>query len=165
MIVDKTLFNSFSESTFKEPSGKKRKGSNGEQIESMMDEQDLSGLVRSQIPLIVPSLLKHFSSSVSIETIQACYMLLKALCKTSRGGLDETLISLMPAIQSGLVSRQAGSVASLTNTNIKIEVLDLIGIIIEFHDVDVLVPHLTTLADCLVDATLDKFYKVSHLEL
>ncbi|KAJ3362639.1 Cullin-associated NEDD8-dissociated protein 2 [Kappamyces sp. JEL0680] len=141
--------------SYVKPVGKKRKGSKGEQLAGHSPD-GLQDLVKSQIPLIVSALSKQVQGN-SIQTVQAGYVLLKCICRASHGGFDSSIGMLIPAIQNGL-STTTGS--SLTNTNIKIEVLELISLLCEFHDADVLGPYFMPLTDCLTDATNDKFYKV-----
>ena len=130
------------------PVSKRRKGSRGENVHV---SHTAIQLLRTQIPGMLVALEKLFDLG-SIQSILVSFQLLKAIVETAECGLEGKFGNLLKPIKNGLSGH--------TNTNIKIEVLEFLSVVIKYHDIQVLGPFLRELVEILDDACKDKFYKV-----
>ncbi|KAI8899213.1 armadillo-type protein [Globomyces pollinis-pini] len=140
---------------------KKRKGSDGGLVSSFNTPQfEERQMLQKMIPDLINALSKQFQKS-SINTTESGVILLKQLVLVTKSGLETSLGIILPQILS-LLSNDKLYNSGNTNTNIKIEVLDLLVCLLETNQENCL--HLNDSATLFVDAvsraTQDTFYKV-----
>jgi cullin-associated NEDD8-dissociated protein 1 len=111
---------------------------------------------------ITIQLTKHFKGN-SIESIRLGFLLLTKIVCVLRGGLGKSIEMLIPTIKSSLSIER--SVFLTTNTNLKIEILEFLSVVLQYHDFEVLSIHLSTFVASVVEATFDRFYKVRAVAL
>lgn len=112
--------------------------------------------LQKDVDEIVNQLSSTFISST--ETLQLSFKLLSTIVISLKGGLDNSIGQIVPAIKANLsVERRMFGGAG---TNIKLEVLEFLILLFQYQEYDSIEPFIETFVDSLLEATLDKFYKV-----
>ncbi|KAJ3295312.1 Cullin-associated NEDD8-dissociated protein 1 [Borealophlyctis nickersoniae] len=141
----------------KEPMNKKRKGANG----VVGGDGGPKGILRQQVPRICKALSKQLNSK-SVQTRQTGFTLLRELVNVLDGGLENHIGLFVPAIENSLSNTNlAHPNKANTNTNLKIEVLDVIRVLFVTHEPEIFHKHLARLVPPVVASAKDKFYKIT----
>jgi len=125
----------------------------GETAQPMDVEDSSIAKLLEQVPVIIKSLQRHLCDK-SIRTRQCCYTLLSNLVVTIPGCLSDHLPALMSGIQYSLSP-------SRSDSNIKIEVLGFLHIVLLHHDSQVIQPHIKELVPLVIGCVNDSFYKIT----
>ncbi|CAK8675597.1 unnamed protein product [Clavelina lepadiformis] len=122
--------------------------------QAMETEDSALSLLAVQVPEIVKSIHKHLVEK-SVKTRHCCFSLLTQLVLTMPGCLSEHLGALMPGIEYSLVANRNNS------SNMKIDTLNFIHILLTNHDAEVIHPYVQTLSPLVVTCVKDPFYKIT----
>ncbi|KAJ3126925.1 Cullin-associated NEDD8-dissociated protein 1 [Nowakowskiella sp. JEL0407] len=114
--------------------------------------------LRNLIPKICKSLSKELNRK-SIPTKQAGFKILRELVIILHGGLQNSISLFIPSIETSLSN--AASAKSLTNTNLKIETLIFVRVLLMNHPAAAFAGNLKSIVNSVVAAAKDKFYKIS----
>nr|CAB3227534.1 cullin-associated NEDD8-dissociated protein 1 [Phallusia mammillata] len=118
-----------------------------------MEDTSLS-LLMSQVPNIVKCIHKHLAEK-SIKTRHCCFSLLTQLILTIPGCLSSHLEALMPGIEFSLSGNRNNS------SNMKIDTLNFIHILLTNHEPETIHPFVQSLAPHVVACVKDPFYKIT----
>jgi len=108
--------------------------------------------LRQLVPKIVSSITKQMKKS--IKTRSGAFSLLKELVTVLKGALTEHVAALIPGIQFSLGDKNS-------NSNLKIETLSFLRLLLGSHDPIVFYPHIKVLATPLFKAVKDPYYRIS----
>jgi cullin-associated NEDD8-dissociated protein 1 len=128
-------------------------------VTSRSSEDDLSQtegpimMLQTQTPQIVRSIHKQLTEK-SVKTRQGCFSLLTQLVNVLPGVLADHLGSIIPGIQFSLIDRSSTS-------NMKIDTLTFLHVLLTNLPADVFHPHVTNLVPVIVNAVEDSFYKIT----
>jgi cullin-associated NEDD8-dissociated protein 1 len=119
-------------------------------------------------PLIVTSSTKLLDGK-SLSTKQAAVTLLKDLVIVQHGGLSDHFAEIIRSISEASISSHSGAISavssssssSATGSTLRIEALQLMATLCETHSSAALRPYLDQMVPNVLDATKDKFYKIS----
>ncbi|KAG5459633.1 MAG: cullin-associated NEDD8-dissociated protein 1-like protein [Olpidium bornovanus] len=124
-----------------------------------MDTDD--GYVGGQLPQLCRSLAKQLVGK-STATRQTGFTLLRELVSVLRGGLENYLDLLVPAIEASLSAGPASSIHQTgTNSNLRIETLIFLRALFWSHSPAALCGHLPKFCHLVSVAIGDKFYKIT----
>ncbi|TPX36593.1 hypothetical protein SmJEL517_g01294 [Synchytrium microbalum] len=125
-------------------------------------EVDPKELLRNQIPKLSKSLSKQLVGK-SISTRQTGFALLRELVAVLPGALSSVIGQFIPAIEASLKVQGTGGAQGKiqTNSNLKIETLTFLRILLPSHEPTAIHPYLKRLVDPIVLAATDKFYKIT----
>ncbi|KAI8905790.1 armadillo-type protein [Powellomyces hirtus] len=146
------------ERTSDTPEAKRRKGSVG-----LPDSEDVGPreLLRQWVPQLSIALAKELKGK-SIPSRQAGFSLLRELVRVLNGGLDAQIGLFIPAIEVSLSNMNAGlPTKPSTNSNLKIEILEFLGILFRTHQPECFHKFLARLVPPIMSAAEDKFYKIT----
>eukprot|EP00051_Salpingoeca_urceolata_P019516 m.285525 g.285525 ORF g.285525 m.285525 type:complete len:1495 (-) comp19434_c6_seq2:106-4590(-) len=110
--------------------------------------------LRPQIPAVVRALQKPLRDRKSIKTRQAGLAVLGDLARAAPGALTEHVRALMPAVLFSLTDKSS-------NSNVKIESLQLIDCLLQTHDAACFHPVASQLVATVVGAVDESFYKIA----
>ena len=117
--------------------------------------------MRAQIPKLSSSLSKQLVGK-SINTRQTGFALLRELIVVLPGALSNVIGKFIPATEASL--RATGvhhHHKTQTNSNLKIETLTFLRILLQSHEPTAIHPYLKRLVEPTVLAVKDKFYKIT----
>ncbi|KAH6599278.1 hypothetical protein BASA61_002618 [Batrachochytrium salamandrivorans] len=132
---------------------------------SDMADTDDSPLL-SQLGVLVPRIVKALTKQLvgkSIPTRSTGFMVLKQLVLVLCGGMNECLGAIIPAIEhslSNVCAGVGGGHGSTTNTNLKIEILEFLKVLLTNHEPVLFYPHMSRLVPSVLSAENDTFYKI-----
>jgi cullin-associated NEDD8-dissociated protein 1 len=135
-----------------QPNAKRRKGSNGQQV-----DQDAAMVLHGDITSICTAIAKQLNTK-SVNTTLLGFTLLTRLVQVLQGGLESTFPLVLGSIQSALTVEK--SYHQSTNTSIKLQVLEFLKCVLEFHEPESLWPFVPTLTRSVLEALRDPFYKI-----
>ncbi|XP_066581205.1 cullin-associated NEDD8-dissociated protein 1 [Prorops nasuta] len=121
--------------------------------DSMEDEEGPISLLQQQVPLIVKAVHRQMKEK-SIKTRQDCFSLLKELVLVLPGALTNHIPALIPGIQYSLRDKNSSS-------NMKIDTLAFVHILLVTHQPEAFYPHMSVLAPPIIAAVGDPFYKIT----
>jgi hypothetical protein len=128
-------------------------------MELLIDSSQ-SSLAESPLQKDVDEIVKQLSAGFnsSTETLQLSFKFLSTLVISLKGGLNKSVDQILPAIKANLSveKRMFGG----AGTNIKLEVLEFLSLLFQYQDYESIKPFIESLVESLLEATLDKFYKV-----
>eukprot|EP01111_Echinosteliopsis_oligospora_P003334 TRINITY_DN1530_c1_g2_i4.p1 TRINITY_DN1530_c1_g2~~TRINITY_DN1530_c1_g2_i4.p1 ORF type:complete len:1241 (+),score=375.18 TRINITY_DN1530_c1_g2_i4:377-4099(+) len=104
-------------------------------------------------PKIVQGLTKELSQK-SVKTRVGAFALLKELVSVRPGVLTSQISAVIPGIVFSLGDKN-------TNSNLKIEALSFLHLLLTSHPADAFHPHVKTLAPCIQKAVGDHYYRIS----
>ncbi|XP_032892680.1 cullin-associated NEDD8-dissociated protein 1-like [Amblyraja radiata] len=110
-------------------------------------------MLQNQVPSIVKALHKQLKEK-SMKTRQGCFNLLTELASVLPGGLSEHIPALVPGIIYSLTDKSSTS-------NMKIDALTFLHVILCNHPPEVFHPHVKTLLPPTVACISDPFYKIT----
>ena len=119
----------------------------------MEAEEGPVSLLQAQVPNIVKALHRQMKEK-SIKTRQGCFSLLTELILVLPGSLATHMDQIIPGIQLSLGNSQS-------NSNMKIDTLSFIQILLSGHHPRVFHPHAPVLVPAIITAVSDTFYKIS----
>ncbi|TPX40273.1 hypothetical protein SeLEV6574_g06705 [Synchytrium endobioticum] len=117
-------------------------------------------LLRAQIPKLGTSLSKQLVGK-SINTRQTGFALLRELVVVIPGALSNVIGKFIPAIEASLRATGGHHHKAQTNSNLKIETLTFLRILLPSHEPTSIHPYLKKLVNPIVLAAKDKFYKIT----
>lgn len=120
---------------------------------SMEAEEGPVALLQAQVPGIIKALHKLLREK-SIKTRQGCFSLLTELILVLPGALSSHISAVIPGIQFSLSEKQ-------TSSNMKIDTLAFIQVLLSGHEPRVFHPHASLLVPAVISAVADPFYKIS----
>ncbi|KAJ1343955.1 hypothetical protein BSLG_001505 [Batrachochytrium salamandrivorans] len=129
---------------------------------SDMADTDDSPLL-SQLGVLVPRIVKALTKQLvgkSIPTRSTGFMVLKQLVLVLCGGMNECLGAIIPAIEhslSNVCAGVGGGHGSTTNTNLKIEILEFLKVLLTNHEPVLFYPHMSRLVPSVLSAENDTF--------
>jgi cullin-associated NEDD8-dissociated protein 1 len=122
-------------------------------VDSMEHEEGPVTQLQSQVPNIVKALYKLLKEK-SIKTRQGCFSLLSELVQVLPGALSDHIAAIIPGIQFSLSDKNSSS-------NMKIDTLTFINLLLTHHMPSVFHPHLDAIVTPVVSAVGDPFYKIT----
>nr|KAJ3418734.1 Cullin-associated NEDD8-dissociated protein 1 [Polyrhizophydium stewartii] len=117
----------------------------------------------AQLAALVPRVVKVLGKQLmgkSIQTRSSGFLLLKQLIAVLNGGLGEHIAALVPAIEHSLAKSQGGH-GLANSTNLKIDVLEFVNVLLENHDAALFHAHVGRIVTPVLAAANDKFYRIS----
>jgi len=113
----------------------------------------LADPLRELVPKVVAGITKQLKEK-SIKTRSGAFSLLKELVIVLRGALSEHIAALVPGIQMSLGDKN-------TNSNLKIEALTFLRLLLASHDPRVFHPFIKVIAGPVFKAIRDPYYRIS----
>ncbi|KAJ3052397.1 Cullin-associated NEDD8-dissociated protein 1 [Rhizophlyctis rosea] len=142
-----------------EHSAKRRKGTNG--VVAMEGVTGPKDHLRQHVPRLSTILAKQMNDS-SAATRQTGFALLKELVIVLNGALENHIGAFIPAIESSLSGAPTKDAAKTsTSSNLKLELLEFLRVLLTTHRPEVFHPHLGRLVPPVITAANDKFYKIT----
>jgi cullin-associated NEDD8-dissociated protein 1 len=135
-----------------QPNAKRRKGTHGQHV-----DHDAAMVLHGDIASICTAIAKQLNTK-SVQTTLLGFTLLTRLVQVLRGGLESSFPLVLGSIQSALTVEK--SYHQSTNTSIKLQVLEFLKCVLEFHEPESLWPFVPTLTRSVLDALRDPFYKI-----
>ncbi|KAI9208792.1 Cullin-associated NEDD8-dissociated protein 1 [Polychytrium aggregatum] len=117
----------------------------------------LTETLKQQLPTLNKHLLRQLSSK-SIPTRLAGFNLLKELVATLQGGLEAHISALIPVISTSCTHAQV--VKTATTSNLRIDALGCLRVLLMTHEPQVFSPHLAKLVALVIKTLSDPFYKI-----
>jgi len=112
-----------------------------------------SSPLRELIPKIVAGITKQLKEK-SVKTRSGAFSLLKELVTVLRGALTNHIAALVPGIQYSLGDKN-------TNSNLKIEALTFLRLLLASHEPKIFHAHIKVLAPPTFKAVRDSYYRIS----
>eukprot|EP01090_Pellita_catalonica_P023354 TRINITY_DN955_c0_g1_i2.p1 TRINITY_DN955_c0_g1~~TRINITY_DN955_c0_g1_i2.p1 ORF type:complete len:1220 (+),score=270.34 TRINITY_DN955_c0_g1_i2:48-3707(+) len=120
-------------------------------------EDNPVNLLKKSMPDVVANLKKELSNkSVKIKT--GVFNLLKEIVSVRDGLLSDKLGDLVPGIKEAFAGKTSSS-------NLKIEVLSFLSLVIATHSAAAFQPHVAALSDPILSAVSQNYYKISAAAL
>jgi len=105
------------------------------------------------VPKVVAATTKQLKEK-SVKTRSGAFTLLKEVVGVLRGALTDHVAALIPGIQYSLAEKSS-------NSNLKIEALTFLRLLMGTHDATVFHPHIKVIAPPLFKAVRDPYYRIS----
>ncbi|XP_046857896.1 cullin-associated NEDD8-dissociated protein 1-like [Xenia sp. Carnegie-2017] len=121
--------------------------------DAMEEENRPLTLLQAQIPAIVKAIHRQLREK-SFKTRQGCFALLTELVNVLPGALSNHISAIVPGIQYSLGDKNSTS-------NMKIDTLTFLSVIVSQHSPSVFHPHIAVLLPPVIDAVGDSFYKIT----
>ncbi|KAL0977959.1 hypothetical protein UPYG_G00163830 [Umbra pygmaea] len=118
-----------------------------------LKEDPAMTLLKKQVPAIVKQLHKQLKEK-SLKSRQGCFSLLTELANVLPGALGEHIPALIPGIVHSLTDKS-------TSSNMKIDALSFLNVLLCSHTPDVFQPHMKVLLPPVVQCVEDPFYKIT----
>ncbi|KAI8917458.1 armadillo-type protein [Entophlyctis helioformis] len=118
------------------------------------------GQLRELVPRIVRVVVKQVQGK-SVPTRSSCFQVLKHLVTVLNGGLGDHLAVVVHAIEQSLATKSSGGHNTTTDTNLKLEVLEFLSLLLSHHSPELFHAHIGKIVTPVLTAANDKFYKVS----
>jgi len=113
----------------------------------------LSEPLRALVPKIVAGITKQLKEK-SVKTRSGAFALLRELVIVLPGGLNSHVASLVPGIQFSLGDKN-------TNSNLKIEALSFLRLLLHSHEPTAFHPFVKVIAPPVFKASKDGYYRIS----